>query len=259
VANLQALFSNVTDTRGRYTITWTPPTTANGSYYQHLNYSFNSAYTVGPKYNNRSTETLDQGVNEYVIPDAFYFSDYTFIITTINLKYNINNGPVTVQNQSVPAGMHVLFVCILKIFYTQVFNIYSLSHLLYMLYLCTTVSFHFSVAPTAVRRLMAVPLLPNSIYITWDHPLYPNSQILKYIVFYNANPSIIQMFPNIMSAGFNSLGVPSVNTTSYNLTRDVFTNYSIHISVKGDHVPDAPIELEIFQTATSSNASNVGE
>ena len=110
VADFRAVFLNITDTRGTYTLTWTPPTAANGSYSQQLNYSFTSAYTVGPTYNDSSNITLEQGRSEYVISNAFYFSNYTFVITTINLKYNINNGPVEIQNQSDPAGKCVLCV-----------------------------------------------------------------------------------------------------------------------------------------------------
>ena len=108
VADFRAVFSNVTDTRGNYKLTWTPPTAANGSYSQQLEYSFTSAYTVGPTYNDSSNITLEQGRSEYVISNAFYFSNYTFIITTINLKYYITNGPVEIQNQSDPTGMGVL-------------------------------------------------------------------------------------------------------------------------------------------------------
>ena len=110
VADFQAVFLNMSDTRGTYTLTWTPPTATNGSYSQQLNYYFTSAYTVGPTFNNSSTLILEQGRSEYVVSDAFYFSDYTFVITTINLKYMINNGPVEIQNQSDPAGMYVLCV-----------------------------------------------------------------------------------------------------------------------------------------------------
>ena len=113
MANLQAVFTAGNNTRGTYTITWeSPPTlsdgSSNGSYYQQFDYSFTSAYTVGPQYNGTFNNiSIEQGVDQHVIPDAFYFSDYTFTITTINIKYSINNGPVQIQNQSSPAGMLV--------------------------------------------------------------------------------------------------------------------------------------------------------
>ena len=106
--NLRAVFTAGNDTRGTYTITWTPPAASNGSYYQQLDYSFTSAYTVGPQYNGTFNNiSIEQGVDQHVIPDAFYFSDYTFTITTINIKYSIDNGPVEIQNQSSPIGMLV--------------------------------------------------------------------------------------------------------------------------------------------------------
>jgi len=125
---------------------------------------------------------------------------------------------------------------------------YTLHDVLY------TFIFIISIAPTAVRDLAAIPSSPNSIYITWDHPQYPNSQLTQYIVYYRANPSVIQMSPNIQSDGFNNMGVPSpVTTTSYNLTGlDVFTNYTIHMSVMGDGVPNAPIEVEMLQRTNTS-------
>ena len=114
--------------------------------------------------------------------------------------------------------------------------------------------FIVSVAPTAVRDLEAVPSSPTSICLTWNHPEYPNSELTRYIVYYRADPSVIQMFPNISSDNFNNMSVTSsVTTTSYNLTQlMIFTNYSIHMSVMGDGVPNAPIEEEIHQRTNTS-------
>ena len=122
--------------------------------------------------------------------------------------------------------------------------------------------FIVSVAPTAVRDLEAVPSSSISIYLTWNHPEYPNSELTRYIVYYRADPSVIQMSPNIMSDGFNSMSVPSpVTTTSYNLTQlMVFTNYSIHMSVMGeDGVDNAPIEQEILQRTNTSGVDETGK
>ena len=123
-------------------------------------------------------------------------------------------------------------------------------------YLCTYNAV-ISVAPTAVHNLDAFPSSPNSIFIKWDHPEYPNNQLLQYIVYYRADPSVIQM-SNITSDGFSNQSVPlPVTTRSYNLTGlDVFTNYSIHMSVMGDGVPNAPIGVEILER---TNASGIGK
>ena len=66
------------------------------------------------------------------------------------------------------------------------------------------------------------------------------------------------MFPNIVSDGFSNQNVSLiVTTTSYNLTGlDVFTNYSIHMSVMGDGVPNAPIGIEILER---TNTSGIGK
>ena len=91
-------------TNGIYTVTWMPPSLSNGLYYQQLEYSFSSVYTIGPQYNGSANLTLDHTVNQYNISDALYFTNYTFTITTINIKYNIDNGPTEVYDQSFSAG-----------------------------------------------------------------------------------------------------------------------------------------------------------
>ena len=99
-------FSTVNDTRGIYFVTWAPPLPSNGPYYQQLEYYFSSAYTVGPQYNGSVNVTLDQSENQYNVSDALYFTNYTFTITTINIKYNISNGAVEIFDQSLSAGSY---------------------------------------------------------------------------------------------------------------------------------------------------------
>ena len=102
--DFNADFSTINDIRGIYIVTWTAPLPSNGSYYQQLEYYFSSAYTVGPHYNGSVNVTLDQSENQYNISDALYFTNYTFTITTINIKYNISNGAVEIFDQSLSAG-----------------------------------------------------------------------------------------------------------------------------------------------------------
>ena len=104
VMDFSVEFIAQTATRGIYIVTWTPPMPSNGSYYQQLEYYFSSAYTVGPQYNGSVNITLNQYDNQYNISDALYFTKYTFTITTINIKYNINNGDVEIFDQSPSAG-----------------------------------------------------------------------------------------------------------------------------------------------------------
>ena len=92
-------------TTGIYVVTWMPPLPYNGSFYQQLEYSFSSVYTIGPRYYGSVNLTLDQTVNQYNISDALYFTNYTFTITTINIKYNIDNGPVEIYDQSLSTGI----------------------------------------------------------------------------------------------------------------------------------------------------------
>ena len=107
-------------------------------------------------------------------------------------------------------------------------------------------------APTAVRNLSAVASSPESIYISWKHPQYPNSQLTQYIIYHRANPPTIQMSPNISNTSFDRVEVP-VDMLSLNLSGlNTFTNYSIHMSVRGEGVSDAPIEVEIIARTNSS-------
>ena len=109
---------------------------------------------------------------------------------------------------------------------------------------------HFP-APTAVRDVSTGTTSQESIYISWNHPQYPNSQLTQFIIYYRANPPIIQMSPNILNDGFIAVPVP-VDIISFNLSGlSAFTNYSIHMSVRGG-VSDAPIETELIARTNSS-------
>ena len=105
--DLTAEFTSVNTTSGFYNISWTPPSPVNGSYYQLLNYSFYSAYTIGPLYDGSSSVMLDQTQNYYHLPDALYSTNYTFTITTINTKYDIDNGPAEIVTKTDSAGMSI--------------------------------------------------------------------------------------------------------------------------------------------------------
>ena len=94
---------------GVYNITWIPPEPINGSFYQILEYSYSSAYTVGPIYNaSFISDELNETQNEFIFT-ALYYTDYNFTITTYNIKYNITNGPAEMSDQSPPEGMNNLF------------------------------------------------------------------------------------------------------------------------------------------------------
>ena len=111
-----------------------------------------------------------------------------------------------------------------------------------------------SLAPTAVRELNAFPSSPESIFITWDHPEYPNSQLLEYFIFYQMDPLVVQQTPNISSDEFLSVTSPADSASlTFNLTGlSVFTNYSIHMTVSADGEEDAPIEVEILSRTNTT-------
>ena len=110
----------------------------------------------------------------------------------------------------------------------------------------------FYVVPTAVCNITVAMSTSESIFITWDHPEYPNSQLLNYIFYYNDNPTMLQSRGGISTDGFEerTLGI----VTSYNLTGlTPFTNYTILVTVTGRNVSDdAPFEVEILQRTNSS-------
>ena len=107
VTNITIQFSSINTTSGVYNITWIPPASTNGSFYQILEYSYFSAYDIGPSYNDSFvSEQLNQTETQFSF-DALYFTNYSFSITTYNSKYNISNGPVQMSDQSPPAGTHI--------------------------------------------------------------------------------------------------------------------------------------------------------
>jgi len=97
----------------------------------------------------------------------------------------------------------------------------------------------------------------ESIYITWDHPEYPNSQLLNYTFYYNENPAMLQSGSEISTDGFENVTLEIV--TSYNLTGlPPFTNYTILTTVAGRDVGNAPFAIELLQrTNTTSEESTV--
>ena len=115
VVDLQTEFTPFNNTSGTYAITWTPPSSDNGSYYQILYYSFSSAYTIGPLYNGSSSIRLDQGQGSYNVPNALYCTDYAITITTVNMKYNISNGPVEYMEQTACAGTYCIVMYVFVI------------------------------------------------------------------------------------------------------------------------------------------------
>ena len=109
VTNIIIQFSPYNTIMGVYNITWMPPEARNGSFYQILEYSYSSAYTVGPVYNDYfNSAGLIETQNDFTFT-AFYYTDYNFTITTYNIKYNITNGPAEMSDQSPPASMNYLF------------------------------------------------------------------------------------------------------------------------------------------------------
>ena len=126
VVNIVTQFSPISNTRGIYNITWTPPAPTNGSFYQRLEYSYSSAYSVGPTYNGSFSTSyleLNQSQNHFIF-DALYYTDYNFTITTINIKYNVTKGPSYCSNQSSPAGMHFILTvqCIATIVFYSAYS-----------------------------------------------------------------------------------------------------------------------------------------
>ena len=105
--------------------------------------------------------------------------------------------------------------------------------------------------PTAVRNLRPkfTEFTHESIFICWDHPEYPNSQLMNYIIYINQT-SDRQSMP-LSSDGYERMEVGIV--TSYNVTTlDPFTNYSILVTVSGEVVDNAPFEMEILERTNTT-------
>ena len=106
-------------------------------------------------------------------------------------------------------------------------------------------------APTPVRNIKVAMSTLESIFVTWDHPEYPNSQLLNYIFYYNDNPAMLQFSGGISTDGF--VDVILETTTSYNLTGlPPFTNYTILITVAGRDVGNAPFIMESLQSTNAT-------
>ena len=106
---MQAQFTPFNAINGLYAITWTPPPADNGSFLQILQYSYSSAYTIGPLYSGSLSVTLDQRRSSYHVRNALYYTNYTFTITTINKRYNISRGPIQTMDQTASEG-RVLYI-----------------------------------------------------------------------------------------------------------------------------------------------------
>ena len=105
--------------------------------------------------------------------------------------------------------------------------------------------------PTAVRDIKVVMSTPVSIFISWDHPKYPNSQLLDYIIYYNDNPEMLQSSDSISTDDFENETVGIV--TRYNLTGLApLTNYTILLTVSGRDVGNAPFVMEILQRTNAT-------
>ena len=107
------------------------------------------------------------------------------------------------------------------------------------------------IVPTAVRDLRPkfIKFTHESIYICWDHPEYPNSQLMNYIIYINQR-SDRQSTP-LSGVGYERMEVGI--ETSYNVTNlEPFTNYSILVTVSGKGVDNAPFEMEILERTNTT-------
>ena len=106
--------------------------------------------------------------------------------------------------------------------------------------------------PTPVRNIKVAMSTLESIFVTWDHPEYPNSQLLNYIFYYNDNPSMLQLSGGISTDGFVDTILETV--TSYNLTGlPPFTNHTILITVTGRDVGNSPFVMESLQRTNATS------
>ena len=109
--------------------------------------------------------------------------------------------------------------------------------------------------PTAVRNIEAVGTTPESIFLSWDHPEYPNSQLVNYIIYYIVTSEMQQQQLGIPIEDFENRTAGIM--TSYNLTElKSSTSYIIRISANGRDVGNAPFVEIVVQR---NNTSTTGE
>ena len=116
------------------------------------------------------------------------------------------------------------------------------------MYCCTFV------APTAVRNIRTKPanFTHESIFICWDHPEYPNSQLSTYVVYSNERNT--KQSDETLSIDGYRVDILMNTMTYYNLTGlDAFTNYSILVTARSEDVEDdAPLEVEILSRTNTT-------
>ena len=110
--------------------------------------------------------------------------------------------------------------------------------------------------PTAVRDVKIAMSTPESIFITWGHPEYPNSQLLNYTLYHSNNSAMLQSGSEISTDGFENVTLEIV--TSYNLTGlPPFTNYTFLITVTGKDVGNSPFDVELLHRTNTSGKLHV--
>ena len=90
-----------------------------------------------------------------------------------------------------------------------------------------------SAEPSPVTGLIAVPINPESIMLTWDLPEYPNGPLSGYKIYYKRS-NVVTSPPGSDNNGYEVNTTPSGTDPEYNISGlDPSTNYSIFVLAIG--------------------------
>ena len=240
----------------RVTISWDGPSTRNGSYNYNLNFSASQSPPYPPerRRNNSSQLVLsgDQLHVDYIIEEGLPFAVYNAEVTAVNIETG-REGPNTMMNWRTTAICElwreiILFVCVqtflkpfgLTISLTHDIHPYTYTHTRIHGITCTlTHSLLFSYppppppssAPSPVTSLTTVASSPESIFVSWDFPDYPNGPITQYNVYYRQSNTVSS--PPIISSEYQLLTAPGMRR-NINITGLIaFTHYVVFVQAVG--------------------------
>ena len=146
----------------------------------------------------------------------------------------------------------------LSVICTHMINFHMSSHMnaQCLINICCYISISMPctfVAPTAVRNIRTKPagFTRESIFICWDHPEYPNSQLSTYIVYSNKQDTK-QSTENLSIDGYKE-DILMSTMASYNLTGlKAFTYYSILVTARSEGGEHAPLKVEILNRTNAT-------
>jgi len=213
-------------------VTWTPPTTRNGTFLTAFTYSASQTLPY-PAQRSNSTDlpeiTLEGDNNSFTIARALPFAEYMITVQPFNVKTGNRAAPVTITERSIAIGEQERRTYVpLSLSLSLSLSKYSTSPQSPSLALpCLSISPSTSPEPTVVLGLRAEGVSSTSIMVSWSLPQYPNGgPITHYNVYYLLTPTGLKQDPNNINVDeYKRKRVNSTETLIDGL--EVYRNYSI--------------------------------